>query len=112
MVSLRQLFAMAIALAVLLAPAFGRAGEAYASTAAHHDMQMADGGHCTPSKSTSDKAPEKICCVSMCMGVSMTLERQVELRASEGKIAPALSGTASLHLSYLGEIATPPPKFG
>ena len=103
---------MLIALAVLFAPAFGREGEAAAAVPDHH-MQMAEGGHCQSPQSGSekhDKAPQKSCCVSMCMGAAVTPAGDF---GSLGPAAtPAASGVAALHLSYLGEIATPPPKFG
>jgi hypothetical protein len=110
-VSVRKLFAILVALAVLFAPAFSRAGEAFAAAPDHH-AQMMEGGHCQSPPAESDghdKAAEKSCCISMCMGVAVT--PPAPARAEGPAPAPAVSAIPPLHLSYLGEIATPPPKF-
>lgn len=43
--SIRTLFAMLVAVAVLFAPALTRAGEAFAAVPDHH-MQTMESGHC------------------------------------------------------------------
>ena len=109
--SVRKLFAILIALAVLFAPAFGRVGEASAAAPDHH-AQMMESGHCQSMPSDSDghdKAPEKSCCISMCMGVAVTPPASV--RGLAPAPAAAVPAITTLHLAYLGEIATPPPKF-
>lgn len=116
--SVRKLLAVLIALAVLFAPAFSRAGEAFAAVPDHH-MQMMDAGHCQSPPANAehdkhdkhdkrDKAAEKSCCISMCMGVAVT--PAAPPRASAPSPAPAIFAIRALHLSHLDEIATPPPK--
>ena len=112
LMSLRQLFAIMIALALSLAPAFSRLGEAFAALPDGHHKQMVKGGHCQPPENApneGDKAPEKSCCLSMCMGVAVACPNRVQ--DNYPALVPAISAVRSLHLSYLGEIATPPPKF-
>jgi hypothetical protein len=111
LMSPRKLLAILIALAVLLAPAFSRLGEASAALPHDHQMQMIEGGHCQslqPSPDDHDKAPAQDCCVAMCMGVA--LGAPDGLQVSSPTPAPATYVVRPLHLSYLGEIATPPPK--
>lgn len=108
----RKLFAILIALAVLVAPAFSRLGEASAALPDNHHMQMVQVGHCQSSEPVPDEheqAPTNSCCLSMCMGVAVASPNGVQ--ATNPAPAPATYAIRSLHLSYLGEIATPPPKF-
>lgn len=106
----RKLFAILIAMAVLIAPAFSRLGEASAALPDNH--HMVQGGHCQssePMPNEHEQAPTKNCCLSMCMGVAVATPNGVQ--ASNRAAAAATYAIRSLHLSYLGEIATPPPKF-
>ena len=108
--SISKLFAILVALAVLLAPAFTRAGEAFASVPDHH-AQMMQTGECHAPESggpDEDKAPAKSCCISMCMAVAMM--PAAPIKDSPLKPQPAVSAIPALHLSHLGEIATPPPR--
>jgi hypothetical protein len=112
LMSPRKLFVICIALAVLLAPAFGRAGEAFAAVPGDRHMEKAEGGHCqSPPADPAEhgKAAKTSCCVSMCIGVAVTPPPFVKSIVAAG--GPVTFGIASLHLGYLGEIATPPPKF-
>ena len=109
--NIQRLFAVLLAVAVLFAPAITRAGEARASVP-EHSAQMMEAGHCqSPPSDTEedDKAAEKSCCVAMCAGVAVTAPTAVG--GSGPAPAPAISAIDSLHRNYLGEIATPPPKF-
>ena len=109
-VSIRKLLSLIVALAVLFAPAFSGAGVAFAA-APDHQAPMMEGGHCQmpPSQSGDhDKAPAKSCCASMCMGIAITPSAPAE--HSELKPAPAVFAVPTIHLPYLGEIATPPPR--
>ena len=108
--SVQKLFAILVALAVLVAPAFTGAGEALAATPDHH-AQVMEEGHCQMPPANSDdhdKAPIKSCCVAMCLAVAITPD------VSSAVVAPALAAAyfaapGSWH-GYLGEIATPPPR--
>lgn len=109
-VSLRNLFGILVAVALLFAPALTRAGAAYAGVPDHH-AQMMEPGHCqAPPSHPGDRneAPAKNCCISMCMAVAVTAP--APLAASDLPPTPAVFAVASLHLAYLGEIATPPPR--
>lgn len=109
-VSIRKLLAILVAFAAILAPTLTRAGEAHAAAFNHH-MQMMDTGHCkAPPSDTGDheKAAGKDCCISMCTGLAVALGAPFAEKAP--RRAPAVFGISTLHLAYLGEIATPPPK--
>jgi len=108
-VTIRTLFALFAALAVLIAPL---SSPAYAAVAAGHDhhAQMAADGHCKikPNSDSKDKAPAKDCCVATCASLAVApsgTERELEPRPE-----PAIFTFATHRLGYLGEIATPPPR--
>lgn len=106
--SIRKLFALLVALAVLFAPAMTGAASA---ASPNHDMQMMEAGHCeAPSSSAShhDKMGSKSCCISMCMAVAIA--PAAPALDHEVAHAPATFIIPTLHLAYLGEIATPPPR--
>lgn len=107
-VSIRKLFAILIALAVLLAP--GVSGAAMAA-AQQHDMQMMEAGHCEapPAKSADhDKMAGKSCCMAMCMAVAVAPSapgaKQVVAHVQATFPAP------KSYVGHLSEIATPPPR--
>ena len=108
-VSIAKLFALLVAVALLFAPAFSRAGEAFAAVHNQH-VQVLEAGHCQtpPDSSDQDQAPTKSSCISMCMGIALAPTTPI----SQTELAPAsaISVVPALHLSYLGEIATPPPR--
>jgi len=107
--SIRKLFGVLVALAVLFAPAFSRAGEAIAA-APDHQAQMMEAGHCKsgPDKSADhDKAP-KNCCISMCMAVAITPIAPVADTLVQR--APAVFANPAFHVGLPAEIATPPPR--
>ena len=110
--SISKLFSILVALAVLLAPAFTRAGEAYASVPDHHAQMMQSGECHAPDTGVPDEdrddAPVKNCCISMCMAVAMMppAPRQEGLLKPE----PAASAVPALQVSHLADIATPPPR--
>jgi len=111
LMSLRKLFAIVIALALLLAPGFSRLGEASAAVPDGYHAQMIKDGHCqspAPAPNDDQKAPAKSCCLSMCMGVTVASPHPVH--TDKAGPAPTTFVVRSLHLSYLGDIATPPPK--
>ncbi len=109
-VTIRTLFALLMALAVLIAPAPSAMGAAMAAIPDHH-AQMAPDDHCatTPADSgASDEAPAKSCCVATCTAVAVAPSGSIgELQP---RVAPAVFPIATHYLGYLGEIATPPPR--
>ena len=111
--SVQKLLAAFAAFAMLLAPAFSSVGEAFAAVPDDHHAQMMESGHCqsAPSKSDEhDKARDTGCCISMCMAVAVTPPAPLEGVAPAP--ATAVSAIPPLHVPYLAEIATPPPKVG
>lgn len=107
-VSIRRLLTILVAVAVLFAPSLTGAA---AAAIPDHYMQMIESGHCQapPSESRNEKeTPAKSCCVSVSMGVAVT--PAPPLTDGELQAAPAVFGIPTPHLSYLGEIATPPPR--
>ena len=108
--SISKLFAILLALAVLLAPAFTRAGEAIASVPDHHAQMMQTGECHAPDTGVPDEdrdAPVKNCCISMCMAVAMMPAAPIQ---EPLKPEPADSAIAALQISHLTDIATPPPR--
>jgi len=109
-VSLRTLFAIVVALAVLFAPTVTREGQAFAAVP-DHDMQMMEVGHCQslPSHSGApDEETGKSCCISICFAVAIT--PAVPASGSAVRAVQSVSQPAALHRPYLGELATPPPR--
>lgn len=108
--SIKWFFAILVAAAVLFAPAFSRAGGAFAAVPNHHAQTM-EASHCNAPPSEPgdhDKAPAKSCCIAMCTGIAIAPASPVKETQLVPK--PAIASIPSLHLSYLGEIATPPPR--
>lgn len=109
-VSMRRLFAALMALAVLFAPPLSHASAAAAQVPDHH-VQMIESGHCETPPSDSpdeDAAAPMTCCSAMFTAVPAA--PLPLLSDSSLEPAPALSAASTLHLSYLREIATPPPR--
>lgn len=109
--SIRNLFGLLVALAVLFAPSVAAAAER-GMTMASHQAQMMEMGHCQSlpsSHGNQDKNAGHSCCISMCMGLAAAAAGPlVQAFRSE---APAVFGLSTLHLPELLEIATPPPRF-
>ena len=108
LMSIRKLFAILVAVAVLFAPAFTGVGMASAAVPDHH-AQMMDKGHCESAKGEDqEEAADMSCCGAMCMAVAVA--------PSGIPIAKPLIGSvpvASLHAFQTGspaELATPPPR--
>lgn len=109
-VSIRRLFAVLVAFAVVIGPVLTHATAASAAAQGHH-TEMMEAGHCKapPTESSQDDAaPLKSCCVSTCMAIAIA--PPAPLADGELKPVPQQFAVPTLHLSYLGEIATPPPR--
>ena len=106
--SVRRLFAVLIALAVLFAPAMTRVGEAYAAVPDHHTQMMMK-GHCEMQPdSDQDKFAESSCCFKMCMAVALDPTVPTSVQPLLGSSAtPALQ---SFQVVSPAELATPPPR--
>jgi hypothetical protein len=108
LMSFKSLFAILVALAVLVAPSAAFAGMAVA--AHHRGMQSMEMGHCQtpPSKDADRGKADKNCCISMCL----TLAVAPAAPAGAVEVPHAVTyftAPQSWH-GYLGEIATPPPR--
>ena len=106
--SFRGLFAVFIAVAVLLAPAFTRAGEVYAAVPDHH-MQMMETGNCaSPGTNGGDDPESRTCCIAMCMAVAAAPLAPPEVQPLPR--SAATFGLVSFQVGLPDEIATPPPR--
>ena len=104
----RFFLAMIMALALTLGPLAMPAGKATAAAAHHGEMATTD--HCDqqPQPDRQDRA-DKDCCVAGCTAVAVLLVPALESAALPGlRERPAPD---HFRLGYLGEIATPPPRF-
>ncbi len=108
LMSIRKLFAVFIAIAVLFAPALTNAGAAYAAVPDHH-TQMMEKGHCDPAKDMDQHEPASIaCCGAMCMAVAVTPSASPAAKPLVGS-AP-VAGLHDFQTGIPPEIATPPPR--
>ena len=109
-VSIRPLFAILIAFAMLFAPLAMQSGAAMAMAPADHNAQMMETGHCSeqPAKSHNGKMVDKSCCAAMCAAVAVapavTTEPDTYARTVD-RPAPD-----QFQRSYLAELPTPPPR--
>jgi hypothetical protein len=106
--TLRSLFAMMIALAVLFAPAVTSPAMA---TAAHQKMPTVEAGHCQTPASTAghhDQKEGKDCCISLCMALAVVPTAPVEAPQACQQAAD-FAPPRSYH-GLPEEIATPPPR--
>jgi hypothetical protein len=109
-VSLRALFAMLIAFAMLFAPLALQSGAAMAMAPADHHAQMMKTGHCgeQPAKSQDGKMADKSCCAAMCAAVAVAPAVTVEPHAYAPSVEhPTLD---QFQHSYLAKLPTPPPR--
>ena len=106
-VILSRLFAMFIALSLLLGPLAMDRAMAAAPAAGH--SQMTDDAHCQPADDgKTAKAMSEPCCAAMCATPALvSQERTGELLF--GRLA-AVPAAASFHRGVLSEISTPPPR--
>ena len=109
--SLRQLSALMIAVAMLFAPIgiFSGAAMAMAPASDHHP-QMTESGHCEerPIKDGSGKSDDKSSCAAMCMAIAIAPTTPTEpLDPTISTERPAL---IQFRHSFLAELPTPPPR--
>lgn len=107
-VSIRTFLCALFALAVLFSPAVTTAAAA-ANAVPDHQMQMMEAGHCTSAPSSDhQKSDGKTCCVSISLGLEIAPATPMSETAQPPSL-PVIT-VATLRLSHLGEIATPPPR--
>ena len=108
--SLRPLFAILIAMAILFAPFAMQSGMAMAAAPSDHHGQMMDKGHCggESDEGKTDKSVGKPCCAAMCTAIavaSSTPEEPLDFVRSVARPA-----SAPFRHDYLAELPTPPPR--
>jgi|SRR5438552_17390282 len=106
--SIRALFSILVAIAVLFAPAIS--GQAMAA-APHRDMEMMEAGHCQSSPSNTghhDRTGGKSCCIAMCMAFAVAPSAPAELSPPRQQMVQFAPPEAYRGLP--AEIATPPPR--
>ena len=103
-----MLFAALLALAVFFSPAITSVAAAQAAVP-DHQMQMMESGHChsTPS-GHHEKSDGKNCCISFFVGLAVGPSAPLAEPALPA--SPPVCFLTAFHQSYLGEIATPPPR--
>lgn len=109
-VSLRPIFTLIIAVAMLFAPLAMQSGSAMAAMPDHHG-QMTEKGHCgeQPAKSTDSKSEGKSCCVATCTAIAIAPIAPVEPLAFLRSVdRPSLEQFGP---SFLAKLPTPPPRF-
>jgi hypothetical protein len=105
---LRTVWAMLIAIAVLLAPAVAARASAVAP---NHETQMTHMGRCStpaPGTSSHDRDAGKTCCISICMAVAASTVAP-QLQAPVRAASPIFAAPGSLSGHSL-QLATPPPR--
>lgn len=109
-VSLRPLFAILIAAAMLFAPFAMQSGSAMATAPSDHQSQMMEKGHCGEQPaSRKDGVPTgKSCCVAMCTTIAVAPVSPVEplgySRSAEQ------TDNDEFGPSFLAKLPTPPPR--
>lgn len=108
LVSLRRLFAVLIAVAMLFAPLALRSGSAMAVAPANHHSQIMEKEHCGEQPGKDGKSAGKSCCAAMCTAVAVAPVSPVEPFAFPLSIErPSLAQSSH---SYLAKLPTPPPR--
>jgi hypothetical protein len=108
--SFRPLFAILVAIGMLLAPLAIRSGAAMAMPRSGDHAQMMKSGHCgeQPSKGKHEKSGETACCVAMCMAVATAPASAADPHILTASIdVPGRDRTGH---SFLAELPTPPPR--
>lgn len=108
--SLRPLFAMLIAVAMLFAPLAMQSGSAMAMAPADHQGRMMEKGRCgeQPAKGKNSESGDRSCCVAMCTAVANAPVSPLEPNAfprSVGRPSPQ-----PFRHGYLAKLPTPPPR--
>jgi hypothetical protein len=108
MMTIRRLFAVLVALAVLFAPAVTASASA---SEPHHEMQMMQVGHCQGPMSDAadhDRNAGKTCCISLCMAIAAfpaVPQPEAPVQISSAFFAAPISLTGQPT-----KLPTPPPR--
>lgn len=107
--TLRLLFAILTAAAMLFAPFAMQSGMAMAAMPADHNAQMGN-GHCDdqPATDKDSKSADMPCCAAMCAAIAVAPVSPADPVAFSRSVErPSLK--QSLH-SFLAKLPTPPPR--
>ena len=109
-VSLRPLFAILIAVAMLFAPLALQSGAAMAMAPADHHSQMTETDHCgeQPAKSHDGKTVDKSCCAAMCTAIAVAPTPMLQPHVFSSSAERA--ALVQFNHSFLAELPTPPPR--
>jgi hypothetical protein len=109
-VSLRPLFAILIAVAMMFAPLALQTGAAMAMAPTDHHAQMAETNHCgeQPAKSHGGKPVDKSCCAAMCTAIAVAPTPMLEPYVFGSSAERA--ALVQFNHSFLAELPTPPPR--
>ena len=109
-VSLRPIFAILIAIAMLFAPFAMPTGAMAMAPADEHSQMMMASDHCgdTSSDANDSNAIGKSCCIAMCAAVAVAPVSALEPQTF-ARIVDRPSVSQFTH-GYLAELATPPPR--
>ncbi|MBA3677271.1 MAG: hypothetical protein H0W74_07690 [Sphingosinicella sp.] len=108
--SLRPVFAILIAFAMLFAPFAMQTGGAMAAMPSGHHGAVMENGHCVgqPDDRMADKGVDKSCCIAMCAAIAIapvSPAQPLAFTISVGRSAPE-----QFRHGYFAELATPPPR--
>jgi hypothetical protein len=107
--SLRSLFAMMVAMSMLLAPFVMQSSSAMAAMPADHHAQMMSNGHCDEQPSGQDsKSADMPCCAAMCAAIAIAPVSPAD-PVGFARLVERPSLKRSLH-SFLAKLPTPPPR--
>lgn len=107
--TLRPVFAILIAFAMLSAPFAMQSGSAMAASADHHGQAMTK-GHCGEQSDDGklDKSSGKPCCAAMCAAIAVAPAPPAEPLAFVNSLhRPSLARTGP---HFLAKLPTPPPR--
>jgi hypothetical protein len=108
LMSIRKLFAILVAVAVLSAPGFATVGMAQAAVPDHH-AQMMEKGHCDSAAGDEQDEPSGMsCCGAMCMAVAVAPSSSSTAKPLVGSVPVA--SLLAFRTGCPAELATPPPR--
>lgn len=106
--SIRKLFAILVAVAVLFAPSFTTVAMASAAVPDHH-AQMMEKGHCdSTSGEDKDQPADMSCCGAMCMAVTANSPAIALVEPLIGDVS--MTSLRAFQTGIPAELATPPPR--
>lgn len=107
-VSIRPVFAVLIALAMLFAPFAMQGGSARAAMPADHHAEAMGTVSCSGKQGKADQSVDHSCCAAMCAAIALAPAAAVDLPM----VAPAndQAATEQFGRSHLAKLPTPPPR--